>query len=175
MELSLWCARMEALIAELEQIDLGYPLGRNEVHAPSSEEVRARLAGASGLPPLSPLLRLFDRCNGVSLPDVHNGYFIHSAELILRGINHGEPRSLSGSEAGSILVFGSDGGGNRFALRGADEIVLQLGEGAVIDGVFDGEGGAVRRIAEDLEAFLERLEADTEAFVRGDCDWVYMA
>ena len=167
---------MAAALDAMANIDLGYPRDENRIYPSSDESLLERLASVTGLAPQSALMSFYRCCGGASLPDIHVGYFIHSPELVLRGLERGEPRRLTGLQGRSILVFGSDGGGGRFALGAAgDGDVLYLGEGAVHDGVFDGVGGENRLVSTSLDAFLTRLLDDTEAFVRGDADWAYVA
>ena len=103
------------------------------------------------------------------------GYFIHPFDLRVTGFDRGEPRQLTGPLAGAIVVFGTDGGGGRFApsAKGAGEI-LYLGEGAVHGVSFDGPKRGARLLCRSFDDFLERLLADTEAFVRGDPSWLFM-
>ena len=175
MDVVDWTTRMAAALKALADIDLGYPQDENRINPASDEALLERLAAVAGLGPQSALMSFYRRCGGASLPDVHVGYFVHSPELVLRGLERGEPRRLTGPQARPILVFGSDGGGGRFALGAdGDGDVLYLGEGAVHDGVFDGVGGENRLVNTSLDAFLTGLLDDTEAFVRGDADWVYL-
>lgn len=67
----------------------------------------------------------------------------------------GEPTLVEGGRPIAIHVFGSDGGGGRFAL-----------------GVSD---GAVYYRPSSVSDFLDRLKTDIEAFVRGDRNHEYMA
>lgn len=170
-----WRARMENALEELRGIDLGYPQDENVLGAAGNPAALAEFVSGAGLNPRSPLAAFYDACSGVSLPDVHVGYFIHEPGLVLRGLEGGEPRRLTGPYAREILVFGTDGGGGRFALGAdGDGEVLYLGDGAVHDAVFDGVYGQVRTLAPDLRAFLNRLLADVEAFVRGEEGWEYL-
>lgn len=170
-----WRTRMEAALEELRDIDLGYPQDENVLGPPADPTALAEFTSGAGLDPRSPLVGFYSACSGVSLPDVHVGYFIHEPSLVLRGLEGGEPRRLTGPYAREILVFGTDGGGGRFALgAGGDGEVLYLGEGAVHDAVFDGVDGQVQTLAPDLHAFLRRVLADVEAFVHDEEGWEYM-
>ena len=74
-------------------------------------------------------------------------------------------------------MFGSDGGGGRFALDLDDKAVYYLPSMCgVEDGVlFVHDAAPVRRIADSVMDFLDRLKVDIEAFVRGDTTHTYMA
>lgn len=175
MDLRSWKGRVTFAIAELEKLDLGYPLSGNLLHAPAGETGLKQLSEESLVSESSPLLAMYRQLDGLSLPDVHNGYFIHSVELVLRGLDGGEPRRITGELARPILVFGTDGGGGRFAIGAdGDGEILHLGEGQVEDSVFDGADGRSRLISSSLGIFLEQLLEDTEAFIRGDEDWQFL-
>jgi hypothetical protein len=166
---------MEAAVEALRESDLGYPLSENVLGPPADPGLLADLTSRARLDPLSPLVSLYRVCASVSLPDVHVGYFIHEPSLVLKGLERGEPRRITGPLARDVVVFGTDGGGGRFALgAGGEGAVLYLGEGAVHDAVFDGVHGTVRVLSPDLTAFRDRLLADVEAFVSGREDWEYM-
>jgi hypothetical protein len=175
MNLGVWRLQMEAEIEQLRNLDLGYELDENVIFPPGDPGTLLGLNDAAGLEAESPLSAFYRACGGVSLPDAHVGYFVHKPELVVRGLSSGEPRRITGAFEGDVLVFGSDGGGGRFALvpDGFGE-VLYLGEGAVHDAVFDGTYGEVRLLADNLEKFLSQLLADLAAFVRSDPAWTYM-
>ena len=103
-------------------------------------------------------------------------YFIHSIDLVMRGIDRGEPvRVLDITGSVPVLVFGSDGGGGRFALQldGPDK-VLYLPVGAVNDSTFDGIQTPVKDLASDFWSFLRLLLADVSAFVDEPPNWRYL-
>jgi hypothetical protein len=47
-------------------------------------------------------------------------------------------------------------------------------EGAVLDAIFDDGDGDAKVLSSSLDAFLERLQAETAAFVRASIGWKYM-
>jgi hypothetical protein len=94
-----WATSVRATLAEMASQDFGYPLGNNEVRERSPEH--------HVLPPsLEPLYAAFD---GVSLPNVWVGYFIHPAHLVESAAQKGAPTRIEGKHARAIHVFGSDG------------------------------------------------------------------
>jgi hypothetical protein len=162
-----WVNSVREMLTELVSQDFGYEPGLNEVREPSPLH--------DLLPPeLEPLYTAFD---GLSFPDVHVGYFIDSAHRIASAAERGEPTLLAGAPPRRVQVFGSDGGGGRFALSIDDGAVYYLpSSGAVKNGVFyeDEEAPAIR-IAADVAEFLRLLKADITAFVQGDQDHHYIA
>jgi hypothetical protein len=166
-ELEKWVRQLGETLSELATQDLGYPHGRNEI-----------------LPPLSPrpdlpseLEPLYTVSNGLHLPDVYVGYFIDPADRVASAAMRGEPMRIEGSNLAHIHVFGSDGGGGRFALCLDDGSVYYLpASGAVKNGAFYAENAAIpKRVAETLIDFLWRLKSDVDAFVRAKEGHEYMA
>jgi hypothetical protein len=156
-----WLGQVRAALAELASVDLGYPLGANVVRERSTAE----------LPDLpSPLDALYRAIDGVSLPDVHVGYFIDPADRVASAAERGEPTLIEGDRPIAIHVFGSDGGGGRFALGLSDGAVYYLpSSGAVKEGRYlEDTASPVRQVAVSVSDFLDRLKADIEAFIRGD-------
>ena len=117
MDMLSWRARMEDALEELRATDLGYPQGENTLRPAADPASLAELASRAGLDAGSPLLALYRACAEVSLPDVHVGYFLHAPDLVLRGLERGEPRRLTGPHAREVLVFGTDGGGGLGSCR----------------------------------------------------------
>ena len=154
-------------LANLASQDFGYPMGVNEVREKSNE---------SHAPLPFDLESIYSVFDGVSLPDVHIGYFIDSASRTASAAERGEPTVVEGKERIAIHVFGSDGGGGRFALGLCDGAIYYLpSSGAVKDGTFiEDYSTPVRQIAASIMDFLDRLKMDIEAFVRDECDHEFM-
>jgi hypothetical protein len=132
-------------------------MGDNFVRAPSA-----------ALPPLpDPLVGMYRVCDGLVLSDVHVGYFIDPAERVASSSTRGEPVRIKGRNVTSISVFGSDGGGGRFAVNAAaGEVYYLPSGGAVAEGTyFEDERVRVRRLADSLIDFLGLIAADVEAAV----------
>lgn len=151
-----WATSLRKLLRESTAQDFGYPLGVNEIHPPAAE--------TSGLP--GGLCALYAVCDGLSLPDVHAGYFIDNADRVKSGASRGEPTTVSEFPQTHVVVFGSDGGGGRFALEQEAGVVLYLPPGGMVkDCAFIQDPQVhVRRIADSMLEFLYRLRDDVEAF-----------
>jgi hypothetical protein len=167
ISLKEWLETVRADLAELARQDFDYPLGTNEVREPSSTRPTAVPSQ------LDELYRAFD---GLSLPDVHVGYFIDTASRVASAPQRGEPVFVAGVPDLSVHVFGSDGGGGRFAIGVNDGAVYYLpSSGAVRQGRFiEDSASGVRRIAANVSDFLSRLREDIHAFVQGDSEHEYM-
>jgi len=176
MDIAPWLAHLQRLIADMQTLALGYPVGAHTVSPPAAKAMLAQFVQKTGLASTHPLVTFYSHCNGIDLPDVHNGYFIHNVELILHGLETGIPTRLATNLATTIVVFASDGGGSLFAIRTqAPTEVLYLPLGAVHDAIFDDARTPTTILAPDFCAFLRRLEADINAFLADRDDWTYMA
>jgi len=161
MDWRAWLSAVRADLADLATQDFGYPLGTNEVRA-------AGLTSVAGLP--AQLCALYAACDGLSVPDVHVGYFIDTAARTVTAAQRGEPTLVARPGPLRVHVFGTDGGGGRFALGLDDGAVYYLpSSGAVRDGRFEEDAASpVRQLAASVEDLLDRLRADVHAFVAAD-------
>ena len=183
-DFALWVRLLGEKLTELAAEDVEHRRGTNVILAPVSPR-----------PDVPRLLEpLYEVCDGVRLPGVFVGYFIDPASRVASAVERGqpirievkptkrpdwapEPKRSAGPRPGSIHVFGSDGGGGRFAIETSDGSVHYLpSSGAVRGGVFFEDWAAVpERVAENLIGFLWRLKADVDAFADGNDDHAYMA
>ncbi len=172
MDYRLWIEEVDQLLAKLDELDLPYPLGTNEVVPKTSGEVR--------VPPLGSLAvarqigEFFSVCDGITWPEVRNGYFIVRGDEIGQVKDEFVPTSLDGELAGSVLQLGSNGGGTLFVVRRTSGEVLALPPGGIHENVYDNRESQARIIAADFDGFLSRLKDDLEAFVglRTDYDYI---
>lgn len=160
---------LRTLLTHVRRLDLGYPLGTNEIRKIKPQARKS--VEHRGLP--RDLLELYAHCDGLSVEDVRVGYFVDRASRAATASDRGEPIEVR-PEGWAVVVFGSDGGGGRFALRLVDHAILHLGSGAVRAGVFYDSGGLVRVLAPSVSAFVCRLRDDVEAFVDNRDDWEFM-
>lgn len=148
-------------LKELALVEFGYPLGYNGIHQRVSDEYLVKLLKRTGIPRSSDLAQFYALCDGISMPDVHVGYFLHPIETVLRGLDRGEPEFITGVISRKIVVIGSDGGGSAFAYDKDDlSSIIYMPLGPVYDGVYDDEDAQVRIIANGYIEFLERLLQD---------------
>jgi hypothetical protein len=158
--------RLATILGELALIDLGYPLGENTISPPRPGAIV--LLGESGLSGVGGLADLYSACDGISMPDVHTGYFIKP----LRGALNYDPSSepltiLLGTEI-PVVPLGSTGGGGLFVVERQGGRVFHLPPGPLHDGCYDGHQTNVRVVAKDISHFLGLIVDDAEAFVRDD-------
>lgn len=173
--LSNWMAEVEELLDELKRMDLGYPQGKNRFNPPPDAGLLRHLRDRFPNDDLSQMLAFYLTCDGASFPDAWNGYFIHSLEHIFGTLERGEPARVEGSLSREVLVLGSDGGGNMFAMsRAKKPEVLYLPLSGVTDSVYSEGGLPMRVLAPDFFDFLHRLKLDIEAFVTRKAGWTYM-
>jgi hypothetical protein len=164
-DIKTWKERLQYLLNQLDTIDLGYPVGENEVSQPLDNitvEERLRHAGAAEFDELREFYAHFD---GLSLPDIHIGYFIKSVTQLGDLNLSSEPVRINGEYSDDILPFGSTGGGGLFVLRKATRDVLHLRPGLLEDGLYDATRGRADLIADSFFEFLDFLLADVQAFI----------
>src|SRR5262245_50128178 len=86
--------QLQNLLEKLKEIDFGYPIGTNVIKPPSRDlETRDGLHGVGVLQ--DQLFEFYSSCDGISMPDVHAGYFLKSLDE-LRG-DRSDPVRLGGS------------------------------------------------------------------------------
>lgn len=158
-------------LKQLTRVDLGYPLGDNVVRPASDADSKIKLEE----PFAKWLAELYSVCDGLSLPDVHVGYFVKPAAKIKVPHRSTEPETLllSGSEL-RVLPFGSTGGGDLFAVEATEGSVFILPPGPVKNGVYDGRGTKARKLTESISQFLELLLSDITAFVKSENQHVFL-
>jgi hypothetical protein len=117
------------------------------------------------------LLAFYRSCDGLSWPDVRNGYFIEPFRRLVTSGERGEPEEVivhSSSSPRKVLVFGSDGGGGRFLIDLSNSQVFHVTNGHLAQKSLKVEERQIRLIANNFEDFLLRLEEDLRAFIAGD-------
>ena len=112
--------------------------------------------------------RLYTACDGLSFPDVHNGYFIKPLDRLIHTDLASEPNKVLSDDIIDVFSFGSTGNGSLFVVDSRRGSVLLLPPGPMTDGLYDGRRLAVRRAAAIVPLFVERLLEDLTAFVKGD-------
>ncbi|WBP90659.1 hypothetical protein [Kitasatospora cathayae] len=147
--LRTWCERTGAALTGFTrsfEARYGFPPGENAL-APATDDSRRAADALGELLPVPPdLATLYGVIDQASLPDVDNGYFIHSPGAVTGHIReHGTP-AIEGERLG--LVFGSDGGGRLFATGHTGRVWKSTT--ASFDGDFE-------LVAGTLEEFLDGI------------------
>jgi hypothetical protein len=137
MEIVHWLKKVQGMINKLEQLDFGYPLDTNVIYARSSQDDIDSLNSKIGDSMPASILEFYTHCGGISLPDVWNGYYIYSIEIILSSAERYIPTKIYGTPPYDILVFGGNGGGRLFASRLDSEEIIYLREGSVVNSTFN--------------------------------------
>ncbi|WP_327187471.1 hypothetical protein [Streptomyces sp. NBC_01334] len=98
----------------------GFPSGHNAVTLATDESHRATGALVDLTPIPSDLTTLYWVISEASLPDVDNGYFIHSPMTVAGHFREYGPPTID--DEPTALVFASDGGGHLFAIGDSGRI-----------------------------------------------------
>lgn len=165
-------SHIKAILPTLYTIDFGYPLGDNIVREPNRPK---------GLPESFKAKRgtgwlesLYLACDGLSLPDVHSGYFLKPLDRLLSFDLSSEPNTIVGEQPVAVLPFGSTGDGGLFVVDCDRGRVLLLPPGPIRDGQYDGRAGHISEVAATIPGFVERLYHDVQAFIDNNPHHTYI-
>ena len=170
-----WRGEVERLLAQLKEIDFGYPFGENTLREPALDDQVVTTLEQIGLTDATDLLGFYSVCNGLNWPDVHNGYFIKQHESLRRSTDEYEPTRIEGNVGGAIVTIGSSGGGSLFAIRKNECDVVVLPAGRIERNIYFDSEGAVRVVATRFAALTDALLHDLGAFVHDVPEHVYLA
>lgn len=146
----------------------GYPVDQQLIKLVLPVRDLATVLPRLGCGCVDELAAFFTLCDGIELPDVYVGYFIESLERVVTGPGRGEPVTIGGPRPRSILVFGTDGGGGRFALDRGDGSILHLSSGgAVRGGTFVDEGGMTRVVTPTMADLVLEFSLEIQAQAAG--------
>jgi hypothetical protein len=89
----------------------GYEPGTNEVRAAGDEDLRAARDYGRELLGFKDLLTFYESIGEMALPDVGNGYFVHSARDVLHRLAEEGPVLVPQADDPHGMVIASNGGG----------------------------------------------------------------
>lgn len=136
----------------------GYPPGENVLLEASPERGAEAVQALSSIGAPRDLLDFYARVEEVSMPDVGNGLFVHSAQAVVGGaVNGGQPTEVVGAVDDTIVVFGSDGGGGLFALSRGGDKVYHLSGGSLVGSIYEANDAGGRVVANEFWGFLKYL------------------
>ncbi len=170
MDYDVLIRRTKKLLSQLQTIDFGYPLGENILRDPSIE-IDARFD--------SEITQFYSQCDGLSWPNVVNGYFIRKSSEFGKVKNEYDPISIEGDLSGEIAVLGSTGSGVLFARRSENGQILALPPAKIAANIYYNSDCGATIIANSLKEFYVKLMEDLQAFVEdraehqflGDRQW----
>ncbi|MEU6676391.1 SMI1/KNR4 family protein [Streptomyces sp. NPDC046925] len=144
------------MVATFEET-YGYPPGRNEVRLADEDDLRAAREYAREMLGSDEQLKFYESFGEVALPDVGNGYFIHSARDVLHRVAEEGYAFIPMADDPHGMVIGSDGGGILFVADWGG--VIHRSRTASLDAAdFD-------RVADDFPEFLELIRRSVTRFV----------
>ncbi|RAG80347.1 hypothetical protein DN069_38640 [Streptacidiphilus pinicola] len=161
--LNSWADQVADLASEFTtgfEARFGYPPGDNRLVSATPQDSERAVQTLSGLGVPGDLLQFYSRVESVSLPDLDNGFFIHSADSVADGMAGGQPTEVVGAIDERIVVFGSDGGGGLCALTIPDGRFLVLRGGALVGPRYDVDESGVQSLPGGLWGFLESIRAE---------------
>ncbi|MFG2040630.1 hypothetical protein [Dactylosporangium sp. NPDC048998] len=98
----------------------------------------------------------------VSLPDIGNGYFLHPVDGLIGCLDHdGYADQIAEPliDCVDIVVFGSNGSGDLYAIATKDGSVFRLRDAEYLRGIYHGSERGISVVGDDLREFLERFLA----------------
>jgi hypothetical protein len=158
--LSRWRAEItdavNSMVLTFEETN-GYEPGTNEVRIVSTEDLRGVHDDGRELQGFEDLLTFYESIGEVVLPDVGNGFFLHSACDVLHRLAEEGPVFVPEADDPHGLVIASNGGGILYAAdRGG---AIHRSRTASLDGAeFD-------KVADNLPRFLEHVRRCVVRFV----------
>jgi len=167
--LARWATQLETAIARaLRDVVSTFPFEPGD-HQVGPRSSAAELAGLrERLPWVPDGLVALQRCVGpISLPDISNGYFLHPVDGLIRRLDHDGGADQIGAPFTNnvdIVVFGSNGGGDLYAIGTEDGLVYRLQDAGYLRGVFRGTERGIIVVGKDLRDLLERFLAAVAAF-----------
>lgn len=166
MSLTHELQRLDSILRELATIDFGYPLGENVITAPTTGATAA--LREAGLAEITGLSDLYAACDGISMPDIHTGYFVKPLRKVLSYDLSSEPRKVIFESEVSVVPFGSTGGGSLFVVDQKTGQVLLLAPGPLHEGRYDARRSKARVVAEDIPHFVRMVIDDAAAYVHNE-------
>lgn len=148
---------------------------QNMIFPPLEENMRIKLINEIGINKINGIDVFYRYCDGVSLPDICNGYFIHGLKLIAHGIQNDQPLWISDPWNCPIVVIGSVGDGGLFAIdKNRFGKVFFLPESRIVNQIYEARSVVVKILAYSYYDFLSKFEKDMKAYVHRTPDWQYM-
>lgn len=143
----------------------GYPPGENRLRTATPERGRAAAEALTVIGAPAELINFYQKVDSLSMPDVENGFFVHSYVDVANGIKGEQPTRLTGSIDDEICIFGSDGGGGLFALSLTNGEVYRLSGGASIGSVYEVDEAGVDVVESNFWGFMNYLHTKLSNFI----------
>jgi hypothetical protein len=141
----------------------GYPPGENAVSAADPTAAALIAAARPAIP--AALADFYAAVGAVDLPDIGNGFFLHTASHVAHAHEARDLWRVRGRHEADVVVFASDGGGTQYALATpAGSPAYRLPPDLVLDGIYSSENPHFEVVAPGLPAFLDHLLQAVRAF-----------
>lgn len=147
---------VSSMISTFEET-YGYEPGANEVRVPREEDLRAARDYGRELLGFEDLLTFYESIGEVALPDVGNGYFVHSASDVLHRLAEEGPVFIPEADDPHGMVIASNGGGILYVADWGGAI-HRTRTTSLDDAEFD-------KVADGLPQFLDHIRCCVVSFV----------
>jgi|GEM_PF-2158810 hypothetical protein len=153
---------IDAAIGVLRTLDFPYPISDNAVNFCSRSLTEKDF---SPFFPEAEVIAFYSICDGINLPDVHNGYFIHPLKKFTMAQSHLIALNEDNTKISEFFVVGSTGGGNLIAIEQTTNSTYLLPNNRIENGLyFSSTASPIRIISRNYAGFLNLLHADIVAF-----------
>jgi hypothetical protein len=157
-----WATRLQAAVDRaLREVVSQFPFEASDHRvgpAVSATELGLLRRRVSWMP--DDLIALHRHVGPVTLPDINNGFFLYPVDRLLDVLDQqGRPDRIGEpfTEHIDVIAFGSNGGGDLYAMAVTDGRVFRIQDASYVGGVYDGTNRGVTVVGTDLSDFLERL------------------
>jgi hypothetical protein len=153
---------IDAAIGVLRTLDFPYPISYNAVNFCSRSLTEKDFSPCL---PEAEVITFYSICDGINLPDVHNGYFIHSLNKFTMTQSHLIALNEDNTKISEFFVLGSTGGGNLIAIEQTTNSIYFLPNNRIENGLyFASTASPIRIISRNFAGFLVLLHSDIVAF-----------
>jgi hypothetical protein len=169
-DLNRWVADVEYLVAEFLRCfegRYGYSPDVNGVVRATDADGKQAVARFVERGIAGDLLEFYSVVREVSLPDLDNGIFVHSPDVVIDGIDGEQPIEVLGAISGRITVFASDGGGGLIVQLAEDGRIYKLRWGILVRQRFEVPDDGLEVFAVNVWGLLERIREDLAQAVSG--------
>jgi hypothetical protein len=159
----LWIEEMEQMTSSFVedfQDRNGYPPGEHYVLRSTQAEACNVLAEIATEEKMCEFIEFYSRVERISMPDVGSGFFVDSAEDVVKGMHGPQPTKVLGACERRVAVFGSEGGGALFAVDRQTGEVVRLDGGALLGDIYDTGEQEAELVSPSFQGFLQFLRRE---------------
>jgi hypothetical protein len=109
------------------------------------------------------LLDLYSVIREISFPDLGNGVFVYSSDVVVDGLSGNQPTVVRGALEGEIIIFASDGGGALIGQMIENGAVYKLSGGSLVRQEYVVGVNGVEKLSDGVWGFLLKIREELAA------------